>query len=203
METVLCAGGGLFYDTGTTLSAEGYYGVGTTGFGNYTSSCPTSPASTGPCPFPATTAQVTAAPAPNADSPYNAPVFAFDPNLKLPYTVEWNAALEQSFGAQQTLTLNYVASAGRRLLTQHFYEPQDLGNVNFSGGSGLYITTGAASSDYSALQVKFDRKLSHGLQFLASYTWAHAIDGATNNFTTLSWSVPTPTMPFAITSRQR
>jgi len=33
METVLCAGGGLFYDTGTTLSAEGYYGVGTTGFG--------------------------------------------------------------------------------------------------------------------------------------------------------------------------
>jgi hypothetical protein len=182
-ETVVRAGGGLFYDTGTTLSAEGYYGVGTTGFGNYTDSCPTAPASTGPCPFPATAAQVTAAPAPNADSPYNAPVFAFDPNLKLPYTVEWNAALEQSLGAQQTLTLNYVASAGRRLLTQHFYEPQNLGNANFSGGSGLYITTGAASSDYSALQVKFDRKLSHGLQFLASYTWAHAIDDATNNFT--------------------
>jgi hypothetical protein len=172
-ETVLRAGGGLFYDTGTTLSAEGYYGVGTTGFGDFT----------GQGGFPATLAQVAATPAPNAASPYNAPVFAYDPNLKLPYTGQWNVAVEQSLGAQQSLTLNYVASAGRRLLTQHFYEPQNLGNANFSGGSGLYVTTGSASSDYNSLQVKFDRKLSHGLQVLASYTWSHAIDDATTNFT--------------------
>jgi hypothetical protein len=172
-ETVLRAGGGLFYDTGTTLSAEGYYGVGTTGFGDFT----------GQGGFPATLAQVAATPAPNAASPYNAPVFAYDPNLKLPYTGQWNVAVEQSLGAQQSLTLNYVASAGRRLLTQHFYEPQNLGNANFSGGSGLYVTTGSASSDYNSLQVKFNRKLSHGLQVLASYTWSHAIDDATTNFT--------------------
>jgi hypothetical protein len=96
---------------------------------------------------------------------------------------QWNVALEQSFGAQQSLTLNYVGSAGRRLLAQKFYSPQNLGNHNFSGGSGLYVTPGGASSDYNALQVKFDRKLSHGLQALASYTWSHAIDDATNNFT--------------------
>jgi hypothetical protein len=174
-ESVLRAGGGLFYDTGTTLSAEGYYGVGTTGFGNYT----------GQGPFPATLAQVQATPKPSASSPYNAPVFAFDPNLKLPYTGQWNVAIEQALGSQQALTINYVGSAGRRLLTQQFYEPQDLPvpNENFSGGSGLYITTGAASSDYNSLQVKFDRKLSHGLQALASYTWSHAIDNATTNFT--------------------
>ena len=174
-ESVLRAGGGLFYDTGTTLSAEGYYGVGTTGFGNYT----------GQGPFPATLAQVQATPKPSAASPYNAPVFAFDPNLKLPYTGQWNVAIEQALGSQQALTINYVGSAGRRLLTQQFYEPQDLPvpNENFSGGSGLYITTGGASSDYNSLQVKFDRKLSHGLQALASYTWSHAIDNATTNFT--------------------
>jgi hypothetical protein len=175
METVLRAGGGLFYDTGTTLGAEGYYGVGTTGFGNYT----------GEGTFPATLAQVKATPLPSAASPYNAPVFAFDPNLKLPYTGEWNVAVEQAIGTQQSLTINYVASAGRRLLSQFFYEPQDLPtpNQNFSGGSGLYVTTNAASSDYNSLQVKFERKLSHGLQFLASYTWSHAIDNATTNFT--------------------
>jgi hypothetical protein len=174
-ETVLRAGGGLFYDTGTALSAEGYYGVGTTGFGNYT----------GQGGFPATLAQVQGTPLPNALSPYNAPVFAFDPNLKLPYTGEWNVAVEQAIGTQQSLTINYVASAGRRLLSQFFYEPQDLPtpNLNFSGGSGLYVTTNAASSDYNSLQVKFERKLSHGLQFLASYTWSHAIDDATTNFT--------------------
>jgi hypothetical protein len=174
-ETVLRAGGGLFYDTGTTLSAEGYYGVGTTGFGNYT----------GQGAFPATLAQVQGTPLPSAASPYNAPVFAFDPNLTLPYTGEWNVAVEQAIGTQQSLTINYVASAGRRLLSQFFYEPQDLPtpNQNFSGGSGLYVTTNAASSDYNSLQVKFERKLSHGLQFLASYTWSHAIDDATTNFT--------------------
>jgi hypothetical protein len=180
-ETVLRVGGGLFYDTGTTLSAEGYYGVGTTGFGNYTTACEDNPG--GACPFPATVAQVQGVPLPSAGSPYNAPVFAFDPNLRLPYTVEWNAALEQSLGAQQTFTLNYIGSAGRRLLSQFFYQPQNLGNTNFSEATGLYITTGGASSDYNALQAKFNRKLAHGLQVLASYTWAHAIDDATNNFT--------------------
>jgi hypothetical protein len=172
-ETVFRAGGGLFYDVGTTLSAEGYYGVGSTGT--------TNPAG----PFPATAAQVENATQPNANSPYNAPVFAFDPNLKLPYTGQWNAAVEQGLGAQQTLTLNYVASAGRRLLAQRYYAPQNLtpANPNFSLGQDLYVTTNAASSDYNSLQVKFDRKMSHGLQMLASYTWSHGIDTSTDNFT--------------------
>ncbi|MGD0647608.1 MAG: TonB-dependent receptor [Acidobacteriaceae bacterium] len=186
METVLRAGGGLFYDTGTTLSAEGYYGVGTTGFGNYTPVQLGSPGYVpGADPFPATAAQVQGAPLPNALSPYNAAVFAFDTHLKLPYTGEWNVAVEQALGTQQSLTFNYVASAGRRLLAQFLYYPENLPtpNENFSGGSGLYVTTNAASSDYNSLQVKFERKLSHGLQFLASYTWSHAIDNATTNFT--------------------
>ena len=44
-------------------------------------------------------------------------------------------------------------------------------------------TTNDASSDYNSLQVKFDRKLSHGVQVLGTYTWSHAIDNATTNFT--------------------
>ena len=187
-ETILRAGGGLFYDTGTTLSAEGYYGVGTTGFGNYTGICPTDSSATNPCQpgqggFPASTAEVAGAPLPNANAPYNAPVFGFDPHLKMPYTGQWNVAVEQAFGTQQTLTINYVASAARRLLTQHFYHPEDFGNTAFSEGTGLYITTNDASSDYNSLQVKFDRKLSHGVQLLGTYTWSHAIDDATTNFT--------------------
>ncbi len=53
---------------------------------------------------------------------------------------------------------------------RRFYHPESLGNAAFADGKGLYLTTGAASSDYDALQVKFDRKLAHGLQVLASYT---------------------------------
>lgn len=170
-QTVVRAGGGIFYDTGTALSSEGYYGIGTTGFASYSA------------PFPATLGQVQATPAASAAAPYNAPIYGFDPNLKSPYTGEWNAAVEQEIGAQQSLTLNYVASAGRRLLAQRFYHPEQLGNQAFSEGEGLYITSNQASSDFNSLQVRFDRKLSRGLQMLASYTWAHALDDATSNFT--------------------
>ncbi len=170
-ETVLRVGGGIFYDTGLALSAEGYYGIGTTGFGSYQA------------PFPATLAQVQAVSAPGAEAPYNAPIYAFDPHLKSPYTGQWNIAVEQALGSQQSLTVNYVGAAGRDLLTQRFYHPEDLGNVAFSEGNGLYVTTNSASSDYNALQVRFARKLARGLQVLGSYTWSHALDDATSNFT--------------------
>ncbi len=173
-QTVLRVGGGVFYDTGQALSAQGYYGIGTTGFASYATA------------FPATLSRVQATPAPSAAAPYNAPIWAYDPNLKQPYTGEWNLALEQGVGTAQTLTLNYVGSAGRRLLVQRFYHPETLGNTAFSQGKGLYITTNAAASDYNALQVRFDRKLSHGFQALAIYTWAHAFDSGTTNFTVYS-----------------
>jgi hypothetical protein len=85
----------------------------------------------------------------------------------------------------QSLTINYVASASRRMLTQHLYYPENApyNNQAFSEGEGLYITTNGASSDYNSLQVKFDHKLSHGFQLLGAYTWSHAIDNATTNFT--------------------
>ncbi len=169
-ETILRAGGGLFYDTGLALSAQGYYGIGTTGFASYTSA------------FPATQTQVAAAPTPSAAAPYNAPIYAFDPHLKQPYTGQWNVAVEQALGEKQSLTLNYVASAGRRLTAQHLYYPETYGNGNFIDGKGLYVTNNAASSDYNSLQVRFDRKLSKGLQVLGSYTWSHALDNATSNF---------------------
>ncbi|RRA48170.1 TonB-dependent receptor [Acidipila sp. EB88] len=168
-ESVLRAGGGVFYDTGVALSAEGYYGIGTTGFASYSA------------PFPATSAQVQATPVPSASAPYNAPIYAFDPHLNSPYTGQWNVALEQALGDKQSLNINYVASAGRRLLVQRFYDPETLGNTAFSQGKGLYVTTGGASSDYNSLQIKFNRKLSRGVQFLASYTWSHALDDDTSN----------------------
>ena len=69
------------------------------------------------------------------------------------------------------------------MLAQRFYHPENLGNTAFSDGKGLYLTTNAASSDYNSLQVRFDRKLSRGLQVLAAYTWSHGFDDATSNFT--------------------
>jgi hypothetical protein len=97
---------------------------------------------------------------------------AFDPNLKLPYALEWNVALEQALGAQQTLSATYVGSSGRRLMQTAFITSP---NTNFFAAN---LATNEASSNYNALQVQFQRRLSRGLQALASYSWAHSIDTA-------------------------
>jgi hypothetical protein len=51
-------------------------------------------------------------------------------------------------------------------------------NPNFSF---LNVTDNSATSSYNALQIKFDRRLSHGLQALASYTYSHSIDIASTD----------------------
>jgi hypothetical protein len=98
-----------------------------------------------------------------------------DPHLKLPRTYEWNVALEQSMGKDQSLSLTYIGSIGRDLL-----RVTDLVDPNPAFGY-VNVTRNTATSNYNALQVKFERRLSHGLQALASYAWSHSIDIASTD----------------------
>jgi len=52
------------------------------------------------------------------------------------------------------------------------------------------LTDNSATSDYHALQVKFQRRLSRGLQALASYAWSHSIDIASSDTAAGSLSTP-------------
>jgi Carboxypeptidase regulatory-like domain len=97
------------------------------------------------------------------------------PDLKLPYTYEWNFTVEQALGSNQSLTASYVGAVGRHLLRQEL-----LSNPNPDFVS-LFVTTNLATSDYHALQLQFQRRLSKGLQALASYTWSHSIDTASTD----------------------
>jgi Carboxypeptidase regulatory-like domain/TonB dependent receptor len=98
-----------------------------------------------------------------------------DPHLKLPRTYQWNAALEQSIGSSQSLSLTYIGAIGRDLLrTTDLLSP----NPSFSF---VDVTGNSARSNYNALQVKFERRLSQGLQALASYTWSRSIDIASTD----------------------
>ena len=95
-------------------------------------------------------------------------VFAAAPHYKLPVVYQWNVTLEQSVG-KQTLSAGYVGSAGRRLI----------GLATLPGPPpfyGLDVLGNDASSDYNSLQLQFNRRLSHRLQILTSYTFSHSID---------------------------
>jgi hypothetical protein len=169
---VVRGGFGVFYDLATSeignlLANSGY---------PFTSnrSCPSDPACpSGSLTFPLNSA--TAAPLqivpPNASQGI---VAAFDPNLRLPYTLEWNVALEQGLGTGQVFSASYIGSAGRRLIQSAFiYSPNLTSNYLEE-----FLTTNRATSDYNALQLQFQRRLSRGLQALVSYAWSHSLDSA-------------------------
>ena len=104
-----------------------------------------------------------------------------DSHLKLPRTYQWNAALEQSLGTSQSLSLTYVAGIGRDLLRTTFLTNPNPDFMN------VEVTENTATSNYQALQVKFQRRLSQGLQALTSYTFSHSIDiASTDAFTYLN-----------------
>jgi hypothetical protein len=162
--TVLRGGFGVFYDlatseTGNVILRGGYPFTGPSPF-NRGGTFPLSPAAAAPLPIQP----------PTSANPGR--LAAFDPNLKLPYALQWNAAFEQGLGEHQSLSVSYIGSTGRRLLqTAEVLSP----NSSISKAS---LVTNAATSDYNALQLQFQRRLPKGLEVLASYTWSHSIDSA-------------------------
>lgn len=164
-ETVLRAGGGVFYDTGQQLA-----GLGFAGLGFYTSQSHVAAS----LPIPESWWNFSTTP----KAPYTATYIAAYPrHMQLPYYLEWNASLEQALGAAQSLSVSYVASAGRRLLQQ---QQRNVSSLNPQFGSIYYVQNGTTST-YQSLQLKFQRTVSHGVQSLVSYAWSHSLDFGSNN----------------------
>ena len=58
-------------------------------------------------------------------APYNTAPYGFASHLQLPYTLQWNASIEQALGKSQALTVSYVGSHASRLLQDNFiFTPQ-------------------------------------------------------------------------------
>jgi Carboxypeptidase regulatory-like domain/TonB dependent receptor-like, beta-barrel len=101
-------------------------------------------------------------------------VSAVDANLRLPFTLQWNAAIERELGANQRLTATYVGADSRSLLRGDTILPPQL--VSFGTGGSIIATRNAGYAHYNALQIQFQRRMSHGLQALVSYNLAKSSD---------------------------
>ena len=157
-ESVLRGGWGVFYDLATQQLqvSNDSYPFGNNNYLNAVSGVQ----------FPLTAS----AASPPPISAVNPVIGGVDPNLNLPYTQEWNVAFEQSLGAVQSLSASYVGARGRRLLlSEEVIAP----NPNVAGA---IVVGNYGTSDFDALQLQFHRRLSRGLQALASYQWGHSID---------------------------
>jgi hypothetical protein len=164
-DTVVRGGAGVFYDTGQQDGAVGYQGVGEASTKNSNNVA-----------FPGAINQILSPIVNPPTTPYGT-VYAFSPHLQLPYAIQWNASTQQALGKSQALTVSVVGSHSGRLLR---YERTNAApfNPNFST---VYFIRNAYSSDYNALQVQFQRRMSRGLQVLGSYSWSHAIDYGSSN----------------------
>ena len=99
---------------------------------------------------------------------------AVDPNLRLPFTIHWNAAIELGVGTKQTLTGTYVGANGRRLLRQVLIRPPEF--VALVSIGTILATQNGGHSHYHALQLQFQRRMSRGVQAIAAYSLAKSSD---------------------------
>jgi Vault protein inter-alpha-trypsin domain len=102
-------------------------------------------------------------------TPADLPLLAFDPQLKVPYVINWNVSLQTNLG-DQTLSATYLGSSGKRL-----FHTETLLNQN-PDFNFLRLTTNRGNSDYRALQVQLERRVTNGFGARASYTWAQSLD---------------------------
>lgn len=169
--TVLRGGFGMFYDLGSGSLA------GATSFFPFSASN-----SLVLAPFPLSPQN--AAPPPITSNPPATTILVANPHLKLARTYQWNFALEQSLGSNQSISLTYIGAIGRDLprITTLFFP-----NPNFEV---VEVTDNSATSDYHALQLKFQRTLWRGLQALASYSYSHSIDIASSDSSANEFNTP-------------
>ena len=138
----------------------------------------------------------------------NTPAFAVDPKDKTPYTEQWHASIEQQIPFSTVLKFAYVGTKGTHLDNFRDINTSPLQVVNGAPtvtvnrpygnlpGTNTYVFAQISEletrqvSSYNALQVTAERR-AHGLSFLASYTYSHALDEGSSES-------PTVTNPYNI-----
>jgi hypothetical protein len=143
-----------------------------------------------------------------------------DPNLKTPYSQNWNVGVQHAITPTLTLEVDYVGVKGTHLFRVvdgnppqpnlvsqllayctpgnaydcdttslqfgPLYYGGDIGLLPFNavnntaffsgGGPGAFLYKSIGNSIYNAMQVNLQKQFTHGFQFQAAYTFAHAID---------------------------
>jgi hypothetical protein len=140
-------------------------------------------------------------------------------NLPLPYSQDWDLNIQRSFGSDLLFEIGYVGTKGTKLprfieANPASYIPGvDSSNNPISTSSNadqrrihsgctladpesscIYsstgLITGIANSSYDALETSLKKRFSHGISFLASYTYSKSIDDSSSFNLTGSASKP-------------
>ncbi|HEV2115699.1 MAG TPA: carboxypeptidase regulatory-like domain-containing protein [Terriglobales bacterium] len=124
-------------------------------------------------------------------------LLVLSPGLRLPYAQDWNLNVQRSFGADWLFQIGYVGTTGVKLPRfiegnpavfipgqssennanqRRLYSGCTLASPNNCVYGSVGEIAGIANSSYNALQSSLRKRFSHGLSFLASYTFSKSID---------------------------
>jgi len=128
---------------------------------------------------------------PNACLPPVSMTAVPDGKLRAPYFMQWSLAMERQIGNTVSLRAQYV---GTRAVNQPYttevngyqtvcagcFAPFPYGQpVDPRFGAVTQLSTGA-NSHYNGLQLTAQKRMGHGLQLQANYTWSHCMDTVSN-----------------------
>ncbi|MBZ5561862.1 MAG: carboxypeptidase regulatory-like domain-containing protein [Acidobacteriia bacterium] len=128
----------------------------------------------------------------SSTAPFQSPLYTIvnDNYWPVPYSQNWSFTVERQVAANTMVSLAYIATKGTHLYGDYdenapIYDhnltlDQNLANINsrrpFQGYQGIVRGMNGLNSTYNSLQISVDKRLSHGLTGLASYTWSKSLD---------------------------
>jgi len=114
-----------------------------------------------------------------------------DGRLHAPYFMQWSLAIEHQFGSTSSIQAQYVGTRavnqpyltqvnGYQTVCQGCFTPFPyMQPTDPRFGAVTQLSTGA-NSHYHGLQLTAMKRLGHGLQGQANYTWSHCLDTVSN-----------------------
>ncbi|HEV2520813.1 MAG TPA: TonB-dependent receptor [Candidatus Acidoferrales bacterium] len=124
-------------------------------------------------------------------------IMGVNPNLADPYVMNYNLSVTHQIGSDLSIEIAYVGNRGRSLLYFTDANQAPLGAAYTAQGvqasrpfyskfpylGFINIANNGGYSNYNSLQTTITKRMSHGLSFVAGYTYAHGLDnGSINRF---------------------
>lgn len=117
-------------------------------------------------------------------------ILTIDPNFRTLYSLNFNVTLTREITPNMSITASVLYTRGNKLPVYR--------NINlvpgattladgrpifgsqrvYAGFNNITSAESVGQSTYNAGSLSLTRRLSHGMEFFATYTWAHAIDDA-------------------------
>jgi hypothetical protein len=124
----------------------------------------------------------------------------YDPNMRAPYVMNWNAGFQRQLGRDFLLEFTYQGSAGVGLLNRWDIntipldistDPAQLETIRRSSQNyrpyphfgTVYHYSNYGHSSFHSGTVKLEKRMSSGLSFTSFYTWGKSIDEASDDST--------------------